>query len=164
MTRLGVCGVALVLALGASLGGCGDDDDGGGGSAGKAGSSGAGGSAGSGTGGGGGSSTGGTAGSASGGTAGSTTGGAAGSTGGSAGAGTGGAAGSSGSAETFCTSYEAKCGFGSQGHFATKEDCLDDFANKFNATRQACVEAELALADSTTSAHCVAASGEAPCD
>lgn len=67
------------------------------------------------------------------------------------------------SASEFCDAYEARCGFGRDHTFADREDCEEDFADKFNQARKQCAASHLERAAGDPAGHCEAAKGDAVC-
>ena len=65
-------------------------------------------------------------------------------------------------AETFCTDFEKICGFSSE-YYKDKDDCTDDFINKYDAARRKCVKQHLGFAMSNAGIHCPHAAGKGPC-
>jgi len=67
------------------------------------------------------------------------------------------------SASAFCDAYETRCGFGRENTFSDREDCEDDFADKFNQARKQCAAEHLEKAAGDPGAYCEAAKGDAVC-
>ena len=67
------------------------------------------------------------------------------------------------SASAFCDTYEQTCGFGRESTFSDREDCEDDFADKFGEARRRCAAEHLQRAADDPDAHCEAAKGDDVC-
>lgn len=63
----------------------------------------------------------------------------------------------------FCDAYEAACGFGRDQTFSDREDCEEDFADKFDESRKRCAAEHLELAEDDPDSHCEAAKGDQVC-
>lgn len=64
---------------------------------------------------------------------------------------------------SFCDAYEEACGFGRETTFSDREDCEDDFADKFSEARRRCASEHLDQAAVDPDGHCEAAKGDDVC-
>lgn len=70
----------------------------------------------------------------------------------------------SAAAASFCEDFEAICGFGTTGRFATETECRQTY-DASSSAKQDCIEQHLGFASaSDPETHCPHATGESPCD